>query len=80
MIQISALRKVLRIPPKRLRVLFGLANGKTNKEVALDMGIAETTVWQHRNLLYRTLGKCSTADFARLASAVGLTDPNEFNP
>lgn len=48
-------------------VLIGVASGKTNKEIASDLGVGVRTVESYRESLIRKLGISSAAGLARFA-------------
>ncbi len=48
-------------------VLIGVASGKTNKEIAADLGLGVRTVESYRETLVRKLGIASTAGLTRFA-------------
>jgi DNA-binding NarL/FixJ family response regulator len=56
-------------------VLEGIANGKTNKEIAARYGISPRTVETHRESLMRKLDIHSVAGLTRLAVEEGLVTP-----
>ncbi|MDH5643354.1 MAG: response regulator transcription factor [Gemmatimonadota bacterium] len=53
-------------------VLLGIANGKTNKEIAADLGIGTRTVETHRESLMRKLEIRTVAGLTRFAIEAGL--------
>ncbi len=53
-------------------VLLALANGKSNKQVALDLDISVRTVETHRKNIKRKLGISSTAGLTRYAIENGI--------
>ena len=53
-------------------VLAGIAEGRTNKEIAADLGISPRTVETHRLSLMRKLGIRSVAGLTRFAMETGL--------
>lgn len=68
----EALRELARLSPRELDVLGLIATGRTNSEIAGQLGIAETTVKTHVRSL---LGKLSCRDrvaLVVLAHAAGL--------
>lgn len=60
------------LSPRELDVLRGLVRGATNKEIAREHGIAETTVKIHVQHILRKLGVGSRVHAAVLASESGL--------
>lgn len=53
-------------------VLAGVALGRTNKEIAADLGISHRTVETHRESLMRKLGIRTVAGLTKLALETGL--------
>jgi PAS domain S-box-containing protein len=56
------------------QVLWGVAHGLLNKQIAARCGLAERTVKLHRTSLSRKLGVASAAGLAIFASKAGLAD------
>jgi DNA-binding NarL/FixJ family response regulator len=54
------------------QVLVGVAQGHTNREIALQLGIGHRTVETHRESLMRKLGVRTVAGLTRLALEAGL--------
>jgi DNA-binding NarL/FixJ family response regulator len=61
------------LTPREREVLKGIANGRTNKEVAQGLGISHRTVETHRENIMRKLGIHSVAGLTRYAIDRGLT-------
>lgn len=57
---------------RELEVLRLVAAGKTNREIALALYLAESTVKSHLSSLFRKIGACSRKEVTRLA-----LDPDE---
>jgi DNA-binding NarL/FixJ family response regulator len=53
-------------------VLVGVARGKTNKEIAADLGISHRTVESHRESMMRKLQIRTVAELTRFALAAGI--------
>jgi DNA-binding NarL/FixJ family response regulator len=53
-------------------VLVGIALGRTNKEIASELGISHRTVETHRESLMRKLGIKTVAGLTKLALETGL--------
>ena len=66
---------VLRGEPGERQVLVGVAQGRTNREIALELGISHRTVETHRESLMRKLGVRTVAGLTRLALEAGLIGP-----
>lgn len=56
------------------QVLWGVAHGLLNKQIAARCGVAERTVKLHRTLLTRKLGITSAAGLTLFAREAGLTN------
>lgn len=54
------------------QVLVGVAQGRTNREIALELGISHRTVETHRESLMRKLGIRTVAGLTRAALEAGL--------
>ena len=63
------------LTPRERQVLKLLAEGKGSKEIALTLGISETTVKTHRNHVKEKLALGNTASLVRFAIKVGLVEP-----
>lgn len=61
-----------RLSPRELQVLQGLCEGKSNKEIARDLGIQEPTVKLHMKTLYRKIGAHNRTQAAMTAKEAGL--------
>ncbi|MBX3645842.1 MAG: response regulator [Rubrivivax sp.] len=61
------------LSPREREILRGIAQGASNKEIARDLGIAETTVKIHVQHVLRKLGVSSRVQAAVLATAQGLS-------
>ncbi len=60
------------LSPRELDILRGIAHGASNKEIAREHGIAETTVKIHVQHVLRKLGLNSRVQAAVLATTCGL--------
>ena len=60
------------LSPREREILRGIARGASNKEIARELGIAETTVKIHVQHVLRKLGLNSRVQAAVLATAQGL--------
>lgn len=54
------------------QVLIGVAGGRTNKEIALELGISHRTVESHRESLMRKLDVYTVAGLTKIALEEGL--------
>jgi DNA-binding NarL/FixJ family response regulator len=59
------------ITERQKQVITGLAEGKSAREVAEDLGVGVGTVEQHRHLAYKALGIRSIVDLVKYALAQG---------
>ena len=60
------------LTPRERDVLRGIVRGRTNKEIAAELGIGSRTVETHRESLMRKLGVRTVAGLTRLALETGL--------
>ena len=56
-------------------VLEGIARGRTNKEIAADLGISYRTVETHRESLMKKLQIRTVAELTRFALGAGVVEP-----
>jgi DNA-binding NarL/FixJ family response regulator len=56
-------------------VLEGIARGRTNKEIAAELGISHRTVETHRESLMKKLQIRTVAELTRLALGAGMVEP-----
>lgn len=61
-----------RLTRRELQVLEGLTQGKSNKQIALDLEITEPTVKLHMKTLYRKVGAENRTQAALIAREAGL--------
>ena len=64
--------QLARLTERERDVFKGLAMGKTNKAVALDLGISPRTVEIHRAHLMEKLGASTLSDLIRIALILGI--------
>jgi len=69
---ISTVDAVRRYPGEVLRLI---ARGRSNKEIADDLGLSINTVSAHRSNMMRTLGIHKAAELVTYAITNGLIDP-----
>lgn len=55
---------VLNFTPTESKVLKGVGYGRSNKQIAFELGIAETTVKAHMTALMRKLNVCNRTQVA----------------
>jgi DNA-binding NarL/FixJ family response regulator len=63
---------VSQLTGREREVLQGIARGRTNKEIAAELGISHRTVETHRESLMRKLQIRTVAELTRLALATGV--------
>ena len=61
------------LTPREVEVLTLIAKGLRNSDVAIALGLAETTIATHIKTIYRKLGISSRAEAALHANRMGLT-------
>lgn len=62
------------LSPRHVQVLSGLAAGQTPAEVAKDLGIGQSRVWQLAMEARQVLGASTTAHVVALAMSLGLIE------
>ncbi|MFO1106847.1 MAG: response regulator transcription factor [Amaricoccus sp.] len=67
--------RAVNLTPQQLRVLAGMAEGKLNKQIAYEMGIAEQTVKDHVTVILRKLGASNRTQAILVASQLSLKPP-----
>lgn len=60
------------LSPRQIELLIGLAQGKSNKEIARDLGISPNTVRAHMSALFKKLSLSSRTGAAAIAAQHGL--------
>lgn len=60
------------LSPRHIELLVRLGQGKSNKEIARDLGISPFTVRAHMSVLFRKLGVSSRSAAAAIAAQNGL--------
>ncbi|WP_336958975.1 response regulator transcription factor [Sphingobium aquiterrae] len=65
-------QKVATLTPTQLRVLLGVLNGRLNKQIAYDLGVAESTIKAHMTVILSKLGVQNRTQAALAARALGL--------
>ncbi|MCD2324668.1 LuxR C-terminal-related transcriptional regulator [Sphingomonas sp. IC-56] len=63
---------VLQLTPTQIKVLRGVRSGQLNKQIAYDLGIAETTVKAHMTALMRKLNVRNRTQVAIAAEALSF--------
>lgn len=64
--------KVASLTPTQLRVLLGVLNGQLNKQIAWELGVAESTIKSHMTTVLAKLGVQNRTQAALAARALGL--------
>ena len=62
----------IQLTPRELATLRSMAQGRSNKEVATELGISERTVKTHLGHLFQKLGVTSRTEAVRVATHRGL--------
>lgn len=70
-------RKFDQLTVREREVMRGVLRGSLNKQIALELGIAEPTVKIHRGRVMEKLGVTSVADLVRLAQRAGMGPTGE---
>jgi FixJ family two-component response regulator len=63
------------LTPREHEILRYVVTGMLNKQIALELGIAEKTVKVHRGRVMEKLGVDSVAELVRLAEKAGIKPP-----
>jgi len=71
---------VATLSPREREVFLAVVDGKANKVIASDLGLAEKTVEEHRKRVMTKLGASSVTDLVKLAVVSGLCDPARTIP
>lgn len=71
-LQTNAAQRLELLTRRERDVLVGIVTGKTNKEIAADLGLSPRTVESYRESLIRKLGIPSVAGLTRFAIDAGL--------
>ena len=64
--------KVKILTPRQIEVLRLIAEGKSNKQIAYEMGVSEATVKLHINALLRAVGATNRTQAVIIAQKMGL--------
>lgn len=68
-------KRLAELTPQQFRVLTMLCEGKLNKQIAYEMGIAEQTVKDHVTVILRKLGASNRTQAILVASQLSLKPP-----
>lgn len=66
-------QQVASLTPTQLKVLLGLLEGRLNKQIAHDLGVAESTVKAHMTAILKKLDVQNRTQAVLVAKALGLT-------
>lgn len=64
-VRISVQQAIARLTPRERQVLDRIVDGRLNKQIAHDLGIAEKTVKVHRSRIMKKVGARTVADLVR---------------
>ena len=70
-------RRFDQLTTREREVMQGVLRGSLNKQIALELGIAEPTVKIHRGRVMEKLGVTSVAELVRLAQQAGVSATGE---
>jgi len=68
------------LTPRERAILFQVAEGRLNKQIAGDMGITETTVKVHRSNMMRKIKAASLVELCRMVDKLKLLPKNSDEP
>ncbi|MQA90803.1 MAG: response regulator [Gemmatimonas sp.] len=66
-------RRYSRLTPREREVYDGIVAGRLNKQVAMELGIAEKTVKVHRSRVMKKMGARSLAQLVQMALGLGTS-------
>lgn len=69
----EARKKLALLSDRELQMLFGIAKGMQNRDMAEAYGISERTVKYHRTMLTRRLNIFASVDLTRLVQEAGIS-------
>jgi DNA-binding NarL/FixJ family response regulator len=64
-------QRLASLSPQQLRVLAMIGEGKLNKQICFELGIAEQTVKAHASQIFRKLGVVSRTQAALIMNRLG---------
>lgn len=73
-------RDIPALTPREKQVLRLIAEGKSSKEIAADMGLSPETIRSYRKALMKKLGIHNVAGLTQLAISTGMVDRFEADP
>lgn len=68
------------LSPREREIMIQATAGRLNKQIANDVGIAESTVKVHRSNLMRKMKARSLPELSRMVDALGLTPEGSQRP
>ena len=68
------------LTPRERAILFQVAQGRLNKQIAGEMGITETTVKVHRSNMMKKIKAASLAELCRMVDKLKLLPENSDTP
>lgn len=64
-----------KLSPREKQVFLAVVDGNANKVIAIDLGLSEKTIEEHRSRVMSKLKATSVADLVKFAVVAGLCDP-----
>ena len=64
------------LTPRERAILFQVAEGRLNKQIADEMGITESTVKVHRSNMMKKIGAGSVAELCRMVDRLKMLPEN----
>jgi DNA-binding NarL/FixJ family response regulator len=65
----------VRLTQREMEIIKFLAQGKSNKEIAINLVLSTRTIESHRHHIMRKMRFCSLSDLVRFAIRQGLVEP-----
>jgi DNA-binding NarL/FixJ family response regulator len=73
-------RRSVRLSPDELRIVAGLAAGRTYRAIATEVGLAPATIAYHANRLQQRLGVGNNVALVAIALVTGILLPGQWPP
>jgi len=74
--RVAEVRMLLaKLSPRERQVFLAVVDGNANKVIAIDLGLSEKTIEEHRSRVMSKLCASSVADLVKFAVVAGLCDP-----
>ena len=64
------------LTPGERKILLLVVSGRSNKQIAAEIGASEATVKVHRSQIMKKMGATSTADLVRISDKIGIVPMN----